>query len=138
LGPKNLLDRLGPPRSRLHGRIVGDDDGLATMHSHDRRYYSRGWGLAIVLVVRNEQSDLQHARIGVAQQLDSFAGGELPLLMQLLEALRSTGFAEFCLELLYLVAQLAQAIAHYASCFSRVANHSLMYSINSVVGVPGP
>ena len=138
LRPKNFLDRLRPPRSRFHARVVRNDDCLPTVYSGDGCHNSGRRSLPVVLIVGHEKPDLEHARPFVAEELHSLARREFPLLMQLLQPFGAARFADPRLERFHLFAQLAQPIAHYASCFSRVANHSLMYSISSVVGVPGP
>ncbi len=138
LRAQNLLDRLRPPRARFDSSIVGDHDRFAPVNPNDRRDYAGSRCLALVLVVRHEKADLQHARALVVEELDALARRELSLLVQLLESPGAAGFTQFLLECAYLFAQRAQAVAHYASCFSRVANHSLMYAISSLVGVPGP
>src|SRR5689334_4473330 len=112
LGPQNLLDRLRPPGSCLDGRIVGDDDGFPPVHPDDRGYDTRGRGLTVVLIVGNQQSDLEHARIGIAQQIHPLPSGKLALLVQFLEPFRTAGLADLVLKRFYFFAQLAQAIRH--------------------------
>ena len=66
LRAQNLRDRLGPPRAGLHRRVVGDDDDLAPVHDADAGDDAGAGRLAVVLVVRDEQADLEEARAGIA------------------------------------------------------------------------
>jgi hypothetical protein len=54
LRPQNLLYRLGPPRARLHRRVVGDDDDLSPTDAPHGRHHARGRRAALVLVVGDE------------------------------------------------------------------------------------
>ena len=134
LRAQDFLDRLRPPRSRLDGGVVGDDNDLASMQHSDARHDTRAWGLSLVLVVRHEKTDLQKARIGIAEQLHALARREFFLLVLAGNALLSPALAELSLERAELGAQLAQTrvrsrgsfSSRYASCCWRSANHVLM------------
>ncbi len=88
-----------------------------------------GGRLAVVLVVRDEQADLEEAGVGIAKTLDALAGGELSLRVLASNLLRSAALSEPCLELSDFRAELAKSRGRHASCpsrSSRSANHSLM------------
>ncbi len=87
-----------------------------------------GRRLALVFVVGDEETDLEKARVGIAQTLDALAGGELSLRVLAGDLLRAAALSEPCLELSDFRAQLPEAGRH-ASCpsrSSRSANHFLM------------
>src|SRR5262249_36218269 len=94
LRKKNLSDRLGPPRSCLNRRIVGHHGYAASLSSPDDRHDPGCGGLAVVLVVRNQQSRLLHVRAGVEQQRDPFPRCKFPLLVLALDLFRSSALSD--------------------------------------------
>src|SRR6185503_11381230 len=146
LRAEHLLDRLRPPRAGLHRRVVRDDHDLAAMNDPDARHHARTRRLPVVLIVRHEQADLEKARALVREPRDPLARRQLSLFVLSRDLVRSAAFTKLRLERPNLRAQLAQPCRscltrRHASCpsvSSRSENHSRMYSIRSVVGVPGP
>jgi hypothetical protein len=65
--------------------------------------------LTVVPVVRDQQPDLQPRRLGVQQPTDPLAGGQLPLVMLLLDLGRPAPLLETDGELAVLLGELAQA-----------------------------
>jgi hypothetical protein len=112
LRAQNFLDRFGPPGAGFNSCIVGNDYDLAPVNSNDRGHYSCCRRLPIILVVRDEQSDLEHGGVRVAEQIDALAGREFSLFVELLDLLRAARLPELPLESVHLVAHLTQPVAH--------------------------
>ena len=98
----------------MHLTDAGDDAGAGR--------------LAVILVLRDEQSKLEKARVGIAQFFDALARRELFLLVLAGNSFLAAACAQPGLQRADLVAQLAKsggrstALA-YASCCCRSANH---------------
>jgi hypothetical protein len=82
------------------------------MYSYDRRHHSRRGSLTVVLVVSDKKPDLECARARIPKELNALARRELSLLMEPFQPVRSARLAELSLERSYLIAQLAEAVAH--------------------------
>src|SRR5690242_20032474 len=82
--------------------------------------------LAVVRVVRDEQTDLQKARARIAQPGDPLAGGQLSLLVLSRDLVGPAPFPELRFECSYLAAQLTKSRRGHTSCRSRSVNHSRM------------
>jgi len=105
-----------------------DDDDLPSADARDAGHHAGGRRLAVVVVVGDQETDLEKARVRIAQTLDALASGELSLRVLAGNLLRSAALSEPCLELADFRAQLPEAGRH-ASCpsrSSRSANHFLM------------
>ena len=61
--------------------------------------YARRRRLPVVLVVRNEQSDLEEVSAVVREARDALAGGELALLVLFGDPVGATALSESCFEL---------------------------------------
>ena len=115
-----------------HELLVGDNDDFTVVHDADPSDDTSRGRLPFVLVVRDEQSDLDEARMQIAQTIDALAGCELLLFVLAGDAVFAAAFTETRFERPDLGAQLAQArmtrlrSLAYASCFCRSANHFLM------------
>ena len=109
LRAQDLGNRLRPPRSRLHGWIVGNHDAQPAVHRADPRDHARRRRLALVLVVRDQHPDLEEARAAVAQSFDSLPRGELPLLVHLGCARLTSALRDLALDRANRRAQLAEA-----------------------------
>ncbi len=94
LRAQNLPDRLGPPRAGLHGGVVRHDHDFATLDHTDAGDDAGRRGLAVVLVVRDQQTELEPRRAGIEQTLHPFSGRELPLLVHLGDARGAAAFLE--------------------------------------------
>src|SRR5207249_9599865 len=64
LGAEDLLYRFRPPRPRLHGSVVRHHDDRAAGDASEARDHAGGGGLAVVLVVRDQQTDLEPLAAG--------------------------------------------------------------------------
>src|SRR5207247_10325958 len=60
----------------------------------EARDHAGGGGLAVVLVVRDQQTDLEPLAAGVEQRRDALPGGELPLLVLAADLLRPAPLLE--------------------------------------------
>ena len=100
------------------------------MHDADARDDAGAGRLAVVLVVRDEQADLDEARADVAEPLDALARRELSLLVLSLDLVRSAALTQARLERAELGAQLSQSTGGHVSvtlpALERSANHALM------------
>lgn len=95
------------------------------MHSSKACNNASSRGLALVLVVGNEEPDLEEPTVAIAESLDALSGGQLALPVLAGRALRAAPFAEARLELTQLGTELSQTRRH-AFCRSRSANQPLM------------
>src|SRR5205823_6838380 len=87
LGPEHLGDGLGPPAAGLHRGVVGDHHDLAALHLAHAGDHAGARRLAVVAVVRDQESDFEPGGLRVAELLDALARGELALLVLALDAL---------------------------------------------------
>ena len=94
LRTENLGDRFGPPGTRLHGSVVGDDDSGAAFHAADAGDDTRGWGLPFITVVGDQQADLEERRPRVEQTFDALARGHLSGAVLALDAGSAATLAE--------------------------------------------
>src|SRR5690242_5554198 len=95
---QHLLDRLGPPRARLHRRVVGDYDYAPAFDDCDPSDDARARRLSFVLVVSDEEPDLEEEGPAIAETSDALASGQLTLLVLLIDALGTTALTQLCLE----------------------------------------
>src|SRR5581483_11400047 len=112
LRAQDLLDRLRPPRAGLHRRVIRDDHDFAPVHNADARDDAGRGRLAVVLVIRDEQSDLDEARAGVRETGDALACRQFPLRVLALDLVRPTAGFESRFERSDLVAELTEATGH--------------------------
>lgn len=98
LGAKDLGDGFGPPGSGFDGGVVGDEDGGAAFDAGESGDDAGGGGLAIVLVVGDEKTDLEEHGAGIDQPGDAFAGGELSIAMLLFDSGGSATLAKAVLQ----------------------------------------
>ncbi len=81
LDPQDLLDRLRPPRARLHGRVVRHQRDLAPADERQARHDAVG---AEPLLIPVREQRLLRERLGIDQARDPLAHGHLALLGGLL------------------------------------------------------
>ncbi len=108
LGAQDLLDRLGPPRAGLHGRVVGDHDDLAPPDPSHRGDHPGGRSPSVVEVVGDEEADLHARLVGVEQPLDPLARRELALSVLTRDPLGSPALPQARPEILELRGKAAQ------------------------------
>ena len=100
LRAQNLGDGFRPPCSGFDGGIVGDDDRRPAFDFAEAGDHARGGRLAVISVMRDEQSDFEEHRAGVGELRDSLARGELAVAMLLFDFLRPAALAQPVFELL--------------------------------------
>ena len=103
-----MRDRFRPPGAGLHRRVVGHHHDLAPLDHAETGDHPGGRGLTLVLVVRDQESDLEPGAAGIQQLLDPLAGCELPLLVHLRDAFGSPALPQPGGEREVLIAQGAQ------------------------------
>src|SRR2546425_3994521 len=134
LRAQDLPDRLRPPRPRFDGRVIRNDHHGASTDTAQPGHDAGRRRLAVVLIPRHEQPDLDPRAVFVEQRRDAFARGQLPLIVLAFDALRAASLFEAGAELLIFLAERLEA-THAATCS---AAHSWIYLMRSDVGVPGP
>ena len=78
LGAQVLLDRQGEVRAALDGRVVRDDDALASLDHADPGHDPRRRRLAVVEIPGGERVQLEECRARVDEEVDPLARGQLP------------------------------------------------------------
>ena len=107
LRAQNLGDGFGPPGAGFHRGVVGDDDGGAAFDFADAGDDAGGGGLAVVLVVGDEQADFEEARAGIEQVGDAFARRQFAGFVLLLDFRWAAALAESFFELVELLDEMA-------------------------------
>ena len=98
LRPEVLLDREREVRAALHGRVVRDDDALASLDDADAGNDPCRGRLPLVEIPGGERVQLEERRAGIDEPVDPLAGrqlasGAVPLHRLLAAALRHLGRA---------------------------------------------
>jgi hypothetical protein len=83
LSPENLANRLRPPGSCLHRRIVGDQHNFTALHDAHAGDDTSARGLAVVLIVGHQKTELEPRAARIEQALHPLSRSELSLLMHL-------------------------------------------------------
>ncbi len=108
LRPQDLLDSFGIPRTGLDRRVICDNDTFASMDLADDRDDRRRRSLAVVLVIGDKKADLLRERVFVEKQLDTLAGGQFALGVDLFDLRRAAAEQELMLKPLVFDGQFAK------------------------------
>ena len=98
LGSEHLRNRLRPPAARLDGGVIRHDHHGPSAHLADPGHDPHPGSVSVVLVIREEKTDLQEPAARVDQPIDALTRRELALRVLALDALRTAPFAETVLE----------------------------------------
>ena len=77
LGTQVLLDSEREVRAALHGRVVGNDDALHSLHQADAGHHAGPRRLAVIEAICRERRELQEGAAGIDQPLDPLADRHL-------------------------------------------------------------
>ena len=151
LRAQDLPDGLRPPRAGLDRGVVGDDHDFSSLHDTHAGDDPGAGRLAVILIVGDQQTELEPGRAGIEETLDPLSGRELALLVHLGDARGSAALPGAGRPGAGTPRSgLSRALGAGATHSSRrtgtwlpqgercSAAHDSMYSIRSVVGVPGP
>ena len=78
LGPEVLLHGERVVRAALHGRVVGDDDALASLDHADARHDPGRGRVPVVELPRGEGVQLEERGARIDEEIDPLASGQLP------------------------------------------------------------
>jgi hypothetical protein len=109
LRAQDLRNRLRPPGAGLNCGIVGYHHGGAIFDFAKAGDHSGRWGLAVILIVGNEQSDFEEHGARVEQLGDTLVSRKLSVAMLLLDFLRSSATPEAFLEVVEILHELFHA-----------------------------
>ena len=109
LRPQDLGDGLWPPRTGLHGSVVGHDDCRAPLDFADPGDNARRRRLTIVAVIGDQEPDLHKPRARIQQPYNPLTGREFSRAMLLVDALRSAAFAKFVFQQVQRLQQVTHA-----------------------------
>ena len=109
LGAQNLGNGLRPPRSGLHGGVVGDNDGGPPFDLTYAGHHPRRRSLPFVLVVSDQQADLEKHGARIGELADALARGQFPIAMLLFGFLRTAALPQPLLEFLQTFDELPHA-----------------------------